>query len=483
MANTLRIKRRTTGASGAPSSLANAELAFNEVDSVLYYGRGTGGAGGTATSVDAIGGQGAFMSLTANQSISGTKTFTGTVSLNGATATAATQTQGDNSTNIATTAYVDSAVNPFSSTISIAGDSGTDTVNLQSGTLTVAGGTGLSSSAASDTITVNLDNTSVTAGSYGSSTAIPTFTVDAQGRLTAASTASISSSLTVSGETGSGAVDLLNGRLNFAGTGLAAAVTGSAGQFTVTYSLDDSYVSLTDSGSQSMAGSLTIGGDLTVNGTTTTVNSTTVTVDDKNIELGSTASPSDAGADGGGITLKGTTDKTINWVDSTDAWTFSEHVDLASGKEFKINNTSVLSATALGSAVVSSSLTSVGTISTGVWEATDVAVAHGGTGASNAGDARTNLGLAIGTDVQAQNAILSDLAGLTQAADKLPYFDSSSTAATTTLSAFGRSLIDDADAAAGRTTLALGTIATQNANNVSITGGSIDGITFDGGTF
>jgi len=482
MANTLRIKRRTTGASGAPASLANAELAFNEVDSVLYYGRGTGGAGGTATSVDAIGGEGAFLSLTANQSISGTKTFTGTVALGGS-ATATTQSQGNNSTSVATTAYVDSAVSTYSSTISIAGDSGTDTVNLQSGTLTVAGGTGLSSSAASDTVTINLDNTAVTAGSYGSSTAIPTFTVDAQGRLTAAGTASISSTLTVSGETGSGAVDLLNGRLNFAGSGLAAAVTGSAGQFTVSYSLDDSYVSLTDSGSQSMAGSLTIGGNLTVNGTTTTVNSTTVTVDDKNIELGSTASPSDAGADGGGITLKGTTDKTFNWVDATDSWTSSEHLDLATGKSFKINGTNVLSSTALGSAVVSSSLTSVGTIATGVWEATDVGVAHGGTGASTAADARTNLGLAIGTDVQAQNAILSDLAGLTQASDKLPYFDSSTTAATTTLTSYGRSLIDDADAGTARTTLGLGSIATQNSNNVSITGGSIDGITLDGGTF
>lgn len=56
MSNTLRIKRRLTGASGAPSVLANAELAYNEVDNVLYYGQGTGGAGGTATSIIAIGG-------------------------------------------------------------------------------------------------------------------------------------------------------------------------------------------------------------------------------------------------------------------------------------------------------------------------------------------------------------------------------------------------------------------------------------------
>ena len=52
MANTIRIKRRATGAVGAPTALANAELAFNEVDNTLYYGKGTGGAGGTATTVD-----------------------------------------------------------------------------------------------------------------------------------------------------------------------------------------------------------------------------------------------------------------------------------------------------------------------------------------------------------------------------------------------------------------------------------------------
>jgi hypothetical protein len=68
-------------------------------------------------------------------------------------------------------------------------------------------------------------------------------------------------------------------------------------------------------------GTTTIAGDLVVNGTTTTINSTTLTVDDKNIELGSVASPTDAGADGGGITLKGTTDKTFTYVNSTGLWT------------------------------------------------------------------------------------------------------------------------------------------------------------------
>jgi hypothetical protein len=85
--------------------------------------------------------------------------------------------------------------------------------------------------------------------------------------------------------------------------------------------------------------SLTVTGDLTVNGTTTTINSTTLAVDDKNITLGDVETPTDTTADGGGITLKGATDKTFNWVDATDSWTSSEHINLASGKSYYMNGT------------------------------------------------------------------------------------------------------------------------------------------------
>ena len=85
--------------------------------------------------------------------------------------------------------------------------------------------------------------------------------------------------------------------------------------------------------------SLTVTGDLTINGTTTTINSTTLTVDDKNIVIGDVETPTDTTADGGGITLKGTTDKTFNWVDATDSWTSSEHVNIASGKSYYVNGT------------------------------------------------------------------------------------------------------------------------------------------------
>jgi hypothetical protein len=80
-------------------------------------------------------------------------------------------------------------------------------------------------------------------------------------------------------------------------------------------------------------GAVTIPGDLTVQGTTTTIDSETLVVKDKNIELGVVDSPTDTTADGGGITLKGATDKTINWVNATDAWTSSERFDFPAGTE------------------------------------------------------------------------------------------------------------------------------------------------------
>jgi len=105
----------------------------------------------------------------------------------------------------------------------------------------------------------------------------------------------------------------------------------------------------------------TIYGDLVVTGGTTTISSTQIDVTDKNLQL-ATGNSSDSGADGGGLTVKGSSDKTWNWVDSTDAWTANQHIDVTTGKVFKIAGTTVLNATTLGASIVNSSLTSVGTL-------------------------------------------------------------------------------------------------------------------------
>ena len=128
---------------------------------------------------------------------------------------------------------------------------------------------------------------------------------------------------------------------------------------------------------------VTITGNLTVNGTTTNINTTNLVVEDKNIILGDVTSPTNTTADGGGITLKGTADKTFNWVNSTSAWTSSEHLNLASGKAYYINGTWVLNNNTLGSGITASSLTSVGTLTTLSLADPNNAViySNGGTGA------------------------------------------------------------------------------------------------------
>jgi hypothetical protein len=134
----------------------------------------------------------------------------------------------------------------------------------------------------------------------------------------------------------------------------AGPTTGSAAtpSFRALVAGDIPALSYLSSSGGTVSGSVTVTGDLVVQGTTTTIDSTTVTVADKNIVLGNVATPTDSTADGGGITLKGASDKTLNWVDATDSWTSSEHLDLASGKVLKINGTTVLSATALDGVVV-----------------------------------------------------------------------------------------------------------------------------------
>ena len=123
-------------------------------------------------------------------------------------------------------------------------------------------------------------------------------------------------------------------------------------------------------------GNVTIAGTLTATGTSISLDSPIVTIKDSNIQLGTVSTPTDITADGGGLTLKGSTDKTFAWSNSTDAWTSSENIDLASGKSYFVNGNQVLTETSLGAGVTGSSLTSVGTISTGTWQGTQISDAY-----------------------------------------------------------------------------------------------------------
>jgi hypothetical protein len=162
----------------------------------------------------------------------------------------------------------------------------------------------------------------------------------------------------------------------------------------------------------------------------------------------------------------GTIDNTIIGATTPAAATFT-NLTVSTGSTINFSGATVSNGGTFTTVTISG-----GTI-TGI---TDLAIADGGTGASTASVARTNLGVAIGTNVQAYDAGLQSISGLTTTADQMIYTTSSDTYATTSLTSAGRALLDDADASAQRTTLGLGTLATQNANSVAITGGTISGI-------
>ena len=148
------------------------------------------------------------------------------------------------------------------------------------------------------------------------------------------------------------------------GTARQLLQTNAAGNGTEWTSNVDVPGTLDVTGVATFDNNVVITGNLTVNGTTTTIDTTTLVVEDKNIEMGAVGTPTDSTADGGGITLKGATDKTINWVNATDAWTSSERFSVPLGAQ------------------ATPSLTFTGDANTGIYSpgADQVAISTGGTG-------------------------------------------------------------------------------------------------------
>jgi hypothetical protein len=244
--------------------------------------------------------------------------------------------------------YAANLVANVATSFEVAGDSGTSkTITSGSDTLSILGGTGLSSvTSNTDTITINLDSTSVSAGSYGNANTIPSFTVDAQGRLTAASNNAVSilasqvsdfSANTRAQISTSGselAYNSSTGVISFASAGVTS-LTGTANEVEVSSANGAVTVGLPSN--VTIGQDLTVTGNLTVQGNTTTLNTETLAVEDNKVLLNSsvTGSPS---ADAGIEVERGTsTNVELRWNETADKWQFSNdgttYVNIASNTD------------------------------------------------------------------------------------------------------------------------------------------------------
>jgi hypothetical protein len=326
MASIIRIKR--SDVAGNPTTLAQGELAYSALadngsngGDRLYIGMGTETAGNAA-----------------NHIVIGGKFFTDQI-------TAAT------SDNTPSTLVKRDASGNFSAgtiTAALSGNAATASKWLTARTISTSGDATWSVSvdgSANATAALTLANTGVTAGSYGGSSAIPVLTIDAKGRITAASTAAISTALTISDGTDTDVVNLGSDTLIFEGsTGVTTAVTDnkvsiSIGQDVGTTS-DVQFNNLTLGGylrgpstftidpaaHGDETGTVVIAGNLTVQGTTTSINSTTVEVGDLNILLAKDATNASE-ANTGGITLAGA-NASIFYTSADDRWNLNKDLNV-----------------------------------------------------------------------------------------------------------------------------------------------------------
>src|SRR5210317_609931 len=249
------------------------------------------------------------------------------------------------------------------SQFTLTGDDSSDVTFSTGQTLRILGDTGITAAVtdAGDSgaiLTIDLDDTAVTPGSYGSSTAVPQITVDQQGRITSLSTAAISTSFTLAADSGSPDTFNTGDTLTISGTAneIETAVTDN----TITIGLPDDIT---------VGNNLTVTGNLTVNGTTTTVATTNTTVSDQLFELGNGRTGSATG-DAGIIIERGDDNNVfLGYDESEDEVVFGTGTFTGSSTgNLSITNANIRAAdiTATGALDVSGASTLRGNITLGV---------------------------------------------------------------------------------------------------------------------
>ncbi len=470
MANTIRIKRRANGGgSGAPATLANAELAFNEQTNVLYYGTGTGGAGGSATSIIAIAGDGAFVDLSSNQTVGGTKTFTnaisGSITGNAATATAWATARD----------------------LSLTGD--------VTATLTAVDGTGNVSASAT------LANSGIVAGTYTK------VTFNSKGLATVGATASLTDLSAPTADFSMGGYKLTSvadpvADSDAANKGYVDSVAQGLNVKQACIAATTGNITLSGLGTQAggdWGSTLTAGDRILVKNQTLSQNNGIYVASASSWTRATDANTWDELRSAFTFIETGVTEADTGWVCTIDAggtlgttpvtwaqfsgagtYTAGDGLNLAGTVFSAVGTTDRITVSPSGIDIASTyagqnTITTVGTIGTGTWQGTTVATGYGGTGLTSF----TSGGAVYATSTSAlTTGTLPVASGGTGAVTLTGYVIGNGTSAFT-----ASSTIPNTDITG------LGTMSTQNANSVNITGGSVinlttfDGITIDGGTF